>query len=91
MITKFVLEFAGGLMTFVLGLMPTVSLPGWFTTSTNTLSSSLAAIGGYGNWLPLVAIGNGVAFILACFGVAFAVRGFRVVLSLFTGGGGGAA
>lgn len=91
MITKWVLEFIGALMGFVLGLMPQVSLPSWFQAAATTLDDALTTIGGYGQWMPLGAIGNGIAFVLLCFGIAFGVRVFRMVLSLFTGGGGGAA
>lgn len=91
MITEAVVNLLVGLFTFLLDLMPDVTLPAWIGTSTTALGTALGHITLLDNWIPVQAIGHVVVFILGCFTVAFGVRVGRMLISLFTGGGGSAA
>lgn len=92
MITEAILKFLGALGTFLLGLLPTVTLPAWLTSASSTLADAVAFIPlAASNWFPLQAIGHGITFILACSAIALGIRFARIAVSMFTGGGGSAA
>jgi hypothetical protein len=80
-----------GFFGWLLGQFPTFTLPGWWTDTVSYLGQGVDLINVIHNWLPLTAIRNCLVFLLAVQVSVLAVRAFRIVLSLFTGGGGGAA
>jgi hypothetical protein len=80
-------EFFG----WLLSQFPTFTLPDWWDGTVAYMAQGVELINGVHNWLPLTAIRNCLIFLLAVSAAVFAVRAFRIVLSLFTGGGGGAA
>jgi hypothetical protein len=90
-ITEAILSVFGAVMGFVLGLFPEVARPAWLDSAITTLADGIGYIPLLDNWFPLEAIANSILFILLCLGVAFAIRAFRMGLSLVTGGGGSAA
>ncbi len=86
------MKFLGALLSFLLGLLPTVSAPDWLASAPGTLANAIGFIPAIAsNWYPVQALAHGVLFILGCMAVAFAVRFTRMAVSVFTGGGGGAA
>lgn len=91
MITEAIIGVLAGLLTFVIGLFPEVERPDWLDSVVTTIADGLQSASHYGQWIPLGAVGGSIAFVLACFAAAFAIRVVRMALSLFTGGGGSAA
>lgn len=91
MITEAILQALGAALSFVLGLLPTVTLPAWFSTISGFVSSGVSSFASLGMWLPVQAIGAVVGFILVILGVQLGIRVGRMAVSAFTGGGGSAA
>lgn len=91
MITEAILQALGSALSFVLGLLPAVALPGWLDTITTYVRSGVTSFAQLGMWLPVGAIGNVVTFVVVVLGVQLAIRIGRIAVSAFTGGGGSAA
>lgn len=91
MITAAIWNAICDFLSFLLGLFPTMTLPTWIGTVSGYIASGVETANGLHNWIPLEALRNGFVFVAACGATVLAVRGFRILLSLFTGGGGGAA
>jgi hypothetical protein len=90
-VTALILKFLGLLAGFAVGLLPTMQSPTWLPTITQYVSDGMVQVGQLGAWIPLEAIRNSAALILGCYVIALAIRVSRMVLSVFTGGGGSAA
>lgn len=96
MIVEAVINVLVALVSGILSLVPDFEAPSWLT------GSGSGTLGGYANtvgqamgkaepWLPLDALGYAVTIVVAAVAFSVAVRVVRILLSLFTGGGGGAA
>ena len=88
MITGALIGVLGGVVRFVVGLLPGFTLPGWFTDLCTYVASACAGIGGLANYFPVGSLVIGLVFIFAVYSSAFLFRVFRIVLSNLTGGGG---
>ena len=91
MVTAAIWDAVTSFVAWLLGLFPTISMPSWVDSIATYAAQGIDTANGFHNWLPLSALRNGLVFVLACSAMVLTVRGFRIVLSLFTGGGGGAA
>lgn len=91
MIVQWFVEALAGMFSLVLDLLPSWSAPGFLTALPGQIADIGAYTSGMAAWLPWTAIGTAVPILLAAVAVALAVKGTRMVLSLFTGGGGSAA
>lgn len=91
MITKFLMDVLSTAAAALVGLLPSWTAPAWLTTVISTLASTIGYVTMLDGWVPISAIGTVVAFMLACSAIAVGVKIGRIVLSLFTGGGGSAA
>lgn len=91
MILELLISMLVGLVEALAGLLGSAPAPGWLTGLSGQLSSLVGAGASLGVWVPWSVIGTVLAAIGACLGISLGVRVFRIVLSLFTGGGGGAA
>ncbi len=91
MITEAIIWVFSRLVAFLIGLLPKWTAPDWLTAAGGFLRDGLANVAGYANWMPLKAVGVGVGFLLACSAIALGIRFGRMILSVSTGGGGGAA
>lgn len=91
MITGWILGLIAGLASFLFNALPNWDLPEWFTTAPIFLRTALSQAGQMGHWFPLTAIGLGASAIFAVWSLTLLLRIARMVLSLFTGGGGSAA
>jgi len=78
-------------LSFVVGLFPTSNPPGWLINASGTLQSVWDAASGLGAWIPFALAGQVIAAVLACMTLGLGIKLIRVVVSLFTGGGGSAA
>jgi hypothetical protein len=91
MIVQWFVQGMASLFASVLGLLPSWSAPSFLTS----LSSGLASIAGYtastSAWIPWQAVAIAVPILVAAASAALLVKGVRMVLSLFTGGGGSSA
>lgn len=91
MITDAIMDFFAGLFDWLMGTLPEVQVPEWL----NSTSAMAGTVFGYANsmgvWFPsalaLAVVGTLVTVWLVALGIKLA----RLVLSLFTGGGGSAA
>lgn len=90
-ITEAIIWVFSRLVAFLVGLIPGWSPPTWFFDAQRFLANGLEDVAGYALWMPLPAIGAGIAFMLVCSGIALAIRLGRMLLSVTTGGGGSAA
>jgi hypothetical protein len=91
-ITAALLSLLGTLGKFLASLVPSLPDPGPVLSGlTSNISTLYGYTAGSGAWIPW---GAGALCLVAVFAViviAFGIRLGRIVLSLFTGGGGGAA
>lgn len=91
MIVEWIWGVLAGVFGWLLSLFPTTTLPAWvFTVHTFTVDA-VSYINGWHMWVPLDAVRVGFLFLMSCSALVLLVRGFRIALSLFTGGGGSAA
>jgi hypothetical protein len=91
MITKFLMDVLSTAAAGLVSLLPAWTAPAWLATVIATMSSTIGTVTMLSGWVPISAIGTVVAFMLACSAIGLAVKIGRIVLSLFTGGGGSAA
>lgn len=91
MVTDAIIEWLGGVMDGLLGVFPTVEVPDWL----ESLSSVTGLVFGYANsmgvWFPAGLAATVAGAIIAAWLIAFTIKGLRIVVSHFTGGGGSAA
>jgi hypothetical protein len=90
-ITQWVIDLVAAVWSLLVSAMGTAAAPGWLTGLTGQLDSLVAAGSSMGVWVPWSVFGPALASVVVCAGIAFAVRMVRMLLSLFTGGGGSAA
>lgn len=91
MVTAAVWDAICTFLGWLVHLFPTIAVPTWVNDIGGYAAQGVAAANGFHAWVPLEAMRNGFVFLLSCGGIVLAVRAFRILLSLFTGGGGGAA
>lgn len=91
MITEWVIQVWLTVVTWLLGLLPAITLPSWVTTVTSFVSSTVTQARALGNWIPWGMVGLGFVFVAAAYAVALGIRVGRIVASFFTAGGGSAA
>ena len=90
MITEAILGIGIGFLRWVLDAIPTVDVPEWFTGSNSTLGIIFEQAGSMGAWIPLPLVFTCGAAIVGCTLVSFLLKTTRILLSLFTAGGGSA-
>lgn len=78
---------------WVLGIIPVINWPSWFQSSGS--ESVVAKAGEWGEnigvidgWFPVNTFFDAMGIFVVCAGAALAIRLSRVLVSLFTGGGG---
>ena len=81
MITGFLITTGTGLLTWLAGLFPTLTLPSWVTTSVQGLFDFMSTASGLGNWIPWAVIGSVVGFVITWF---LAVFGVKLVLLIWS-------
>jgi len=88
MITDAIINFFGGIFDWLLGTLPTVAVPDWLNSASSMAGTVFGFANSMGVWFP-----TGLAFtiagtLVATWLIAGGVHVGRMVLSLFTGGGG---
>lgn len=90
MITHLFLSAISGLATWVIGLMPTWSLPSWVSSTASTITGWLSGLGALGYFVPLGPLAACLALVLGAYTIGFTIRVLRIGYSMVTGGGGAA-
>lgn len=90
MVVDLLLKVVQGMVAWTLGLLPHLAVPDWLTQGIATFDSLLSGLSGTQGWLPWTALSLAIGLALAAAAVTVAIRGFRIVLSFLTLGGGGA-
>jgi hypothetical protein len=90
-ITEGIITVLAGLASFIGNAFGTMSIPGWWTSIRDTIDQLSTAAAGFGQWLPMTALGQALTFIVGAIGVALGIKVVRMLASIFTGGGGSAA
>lgn len=88
MIISALMSLFGSVIAGILGLMPHLSPPAWFSDATGALGTVTGALSGTSSWLPWNYLTLGVAVALLGVGLGAAIRGIRIVASFLTLGGG---
>lgn len=91
MITEALLNFFASIFDWLLGSLPTIEAPEWLSSISSVAGTVFGYANSMGAWFP-----TGLAFavagtLVATWLIAFGIKAARLVLSLFTGGGGSAA
>lgn len=92
MVTQAILDFANMLLGAVFSLVPEgVRAPGWIAGSANAVKGLFTAAATMGVWIPLDIAVAAALLIMNTYIGGGVVKGIRILISHFTGGGGGAA
>jgi len=91
MITQALLDFAVSVFSALLSVVPSFELPSWFETVLPWWATVFDLAEGFRVWIPFDAIKNVLVFSLAVYATVIGIRVARIMVSLFTGGGGSAA
>jgi len=92
MVTALILGWIIAALAGIIGALPHPELPSWLSDGIPTwFLDGLSWAVQMDHWIPVQAIGLGIAFLLICSGLAIVIRIARIVISLVTFGGGSAA
>jgi hypothetical protein len=91
MITDAIMTFFGGIFTWLLGSMPQVQVPDWLNATSGMVGTVFGYATSMGVWFPSGLAVTIAGTLLAVWLVSLGIKVARMVLSLFTGGGGSAA
>lgn len=82
-------------LSWVLSAVPTVSWPSWVGSGPGTIVSNLStwgtSMGAVSTWFPVATLMEGLQLVFTVALITVGIRAVRLVVSLLTGGGGGAA
>lgn len=91
MIVEWLLNIGAGLLHFMFQALPDITAPDWLTSNTGAFATVFAGAGSMGVWFPSPLLLSVLAGLLALWLVGFGIKLTRMVVSLFTAGGGSAA
>lgn len=91
MITTAILSWLAGLFSALLSWLPAPSVPSWVSGITTAVSTVVTYMASMSAWFPVGLLRTILLAWAAAYLVAVAVRLARLVVSLFTGGGGSVA
>jgi hypothetical protein len=90
-ITEGLFSVFSGFVRFMIGLLPSGSLPEWVDDGAVHLREVWALGAGLGAWVPWSLFGTVAAAVMGCVVIGFGIKVARIVASFFTAGGGSAA
>ena len=90
MITQALMSMMTAIVHFLMGLLPVVSVPAWLSSSDNAFSTVFSAAGSMGVWFPAPLLITVLSALLVLWVTGFGIKIGRMVLSIFTAGGGSA-
>lgn len=89
MITQAVFSFFGALAGWVLDIIPDgLGVPGWLDDGVSALMAVFQSTVSLAVWIPIPIVVLGAGFRIAVILGSISVKSLRVVVSLFSGGGG---
>lgn len=91
MITTAIIHLATSVLSWVLALLPSWSLPDWVDSASSTLTNVLSGVGALNYLFPVGVLFLCVGVCFSAWLVAFGIRIGRIVASFLTAGGGSAA
>lgn len=91
MLFELVVNVLVGVVGGMFALLGNLPAPGWLTGLVGQLDGLVSAGASMGVWVPWSVMGVVAGAVAACAAISLSVRLFRMLLSLFTGGGGSAA
>lgn len=91
MIANWILSVTGWLLHALVSVLPAVSVPAWLTGNDSAFATVFSAAGSMGVWFPSTLVVAVLSGLLVIWLASFVVKIARMVLSLFTAGGGSAA
>lgn len=90
MITLAILRLLGWIFSALFALFPTIPVPSWLSID-GPVGTVFQAAGSMGVWFPVQLVATVVGTLLVVWASGFVIKAARMVVSLFTGGGGSAA
>jgi len=90
-IIEWLAQVVAAIAEFIAGLFGDLQAPGWLQSAGDTWQSIMGQAAGLDPWIPWSVLSAVVTSLLACVVIGFGIKVVRMVLSLFTGGGGSAA
>jgi hypothetical protein len=87
-ITSWILDLIADVWEAFLGAIPVPSEDSWVSDISGSVSWVATTLSGLGAWIPFSLLGAVLGTVAVVWGVAVGIRIGRMVLSLFTGGGG---
>lgn len=91
MIIEALVSMLSALVTSVADMFGSLTLPEWWVSLDGSLSSLGEYAAGYGEWVPVAEAVTALGFVVGALALALTIKLVRIVVSLFTAGGGSAA
>lgn len=91
MILEALVSAIAALVASIGDLFGSFEMPGWWDTIGPGLADLAGFAAGFGEWVPFGAAVNAVQFVVGAILLAFGIKVVRILVSLFTAGGGSAA
>lgn len=91
MISDAFINFFGGIFDWILGTMPEVQVPDWLNSASAMAGTVFGYASSMGVWFPTGLAVTVAGTLITVWLVSLGIKVGRMVLSLFTGGGGSAA
>lgn len=88
MITDAIVTFFAGIFDWLLGVLPTVDAPDWLNAGSAMVGTVFGYAASMGAWFPSGLLLTVVGLLITTWLIAWGVHVGRMVLSMFTGGGG---
>lgn len=88
MITDAIINFFGGIFDWLLGTLPVIESPQWLNAGAAMTGTVFGYAASMGAWFPSGLLLTVVGLLLATWLISWGVHVARMVLSMFTGGGG---
>jgi hypothetical protein len=90
-ITGAILTLLSTILVAVLSLLPSIPVPDWLSSSTSAVATVFQDAGLMSVWFPITLVATILTAVAGIYAAGFGLKLARIVISLFTGGGGGAA
>lgn len=91
MITDAILTLLTGMVTWALGVLPSVPVPGWLDPRDSVFATVFTYADSMGKWFPTALVMAVLGTYLLITFTGFSIKVVRIVASFLSGGGGGAA
>jgi hypothetical protein len=88
LITDLLIELFGSILEALLGTFPTVEVPGWLNSGAAVMGTVFGYASSMGAWFPSGLLVTVMAALVLTWGIGYGIHVVRMVVSLFTGGGG---